>query len=80
MIKEQFTNLSIQQVLIPPRMTNLLQPADVSWFAAIKSCFHQKWNSWYLNEEKTYTKAGNPRSPGYAKCIIGFQKFGVILI
>ncbi|RNA17277.1 pogo transposable element with KRAB domain-like [Brachionus plicatilis] len=59
----------INQVFIPPRFTNLLQPADVCWFATLKRAYHKKWNDWFLNDEKTYTKNGNARSPGYVKCI-----------
>jgi len=29
--------------------------------------YFRKWNNWLLNEPKTYTKAGNMRSPGYAR-------------
>ncbi|CAF1027868.1 unnamed protein product [Brachionus calyciflorus] len=59
----------INQVFIPPRLTNLLQPADVCWFTQLKRAYHKKWNNWFLFEDKTFTKNGNARSPGYAKCI-----------
>ena len=50
-------------------MTNILQPADVCWFRSIKAQFNTKWNEWIINEDKTYTAHGNPRSPGYAEAI-----------
>ena len=50
-------------------MSNLLQPADVGWFAKIKRSLHNKWNEWYLSENYTYTKFNNMLSPGYALCI-----------
>jgi hypothetical protein len=31
-VKEKLDQLSIKKISVPPRMTNLLQPADVSWF------------------------------------------------
>jgi hypothetical protein len=60
---------NIKPLFVPPRMTNLLQPADVCWFAVLKKNYHEKWNSWFIHDDKTYTKHGNPKSPGYAKCI-----------
>ena len=50
-------------------MTNLLQPADVSWFKPLKSHYHRLWNEWFLEGKHTYTRSDNARSPGYAKAI-----------
>ncbi|CAF0834120.1 unnamed protein product [Brachionus calyciflorus] len=33
-------------------MTNLLQPADVCWFASIKKEYHNKWNKWFLQDDE----------------------------
>ena len=30
-------------IIIPPRMTNLLQPADVCGFSEFKKAYHVKW-------------------------------------
>jgi hypothetical protein len=60
---------NIKHMLIPPRLTGLLQPADVCWFSGLKKHYHRLWANWFLNEEKTYTRFDNVRSPGYAKCI-----------
>jgi hypothetical protein len=49
-------------------MTNLLQPADVCWFASIKREYKRVWSSWYMNEDKSLTRTGNTKSPGYVKC------------
>ena len=35
----------------------------------LKSSYFRKWNHWIIHEPKTYTPAGNIRSPGYAKVI-----------
>jgi len=59
---------SIYLLTIPPRMTNLLQPADVSWFASLKRSYRQLWNNWYVYDERTFTRNNNARSPGYVKC------------
>jgi hypothetical protein len=73
-VQEAFAAHDILQTFIPPRMTNLLQPADVSWFGSLKKKYHEMWNDWFINQEKTYTKYGNPKSPGYEKCINWISK------
>ena len=60
-VANKFSELNLKKCIIPPRMTNLVQPADVSWFAKIKKELHGKWNHWYLFEDKTYTRFGNMR-------------------
>jgi len=54
---------------VPKRLTNLLQPADVMWFASIKMHYGEKWNDWFIYDEKKLTSHGNMVSPGYAKTI-----------
>lgn len=61
--------LHIGKYIIPPRMTNLLQPADVSWFKSIKNSYRQGCSSWFMYENRTYTVHGNAKSPGYEWCI-----------
>ena len=56
-------------IFVPKRLTNLLQPADVMWFALIKMFFGEKWNDWFIFDEKRLTVHGNMVSPGYAKVI-----------
>ncbi|CAF0945799.1 unnamed protein product [Brachionus calyciflorus] len=68
-VNKEFVDLGIEPLFVPPRMTNLLQPADVCWFAVIKKMYHQRWNEWFINEPRTFTRFGNAKSPGYAKCI-----------
>ena len=38
---------NITRTMIPPSMTNLLQPADVCWLAGIKRAYQVKWNDWF---------------------------------
>ncbi len=38
-VEAKFTELKLNKEIIPPRFTNLLQPADVGWFASIKRKF-----------------------------------------
>ena len=68
-VSVKFDELEINSYIIPPRMTNLIQPADVGWFAKIKATYHKKWNHWFLFGDKTFTKHNNMRSPGYVKSI-----------
>ena len=68
-VQQKMKELMITHVHIPPRMTNLLQPADVCWFRPLKSHYHRLWNEWFTNGAHTYTRNDNARSPGYVKCI-----------
>lgn len=68
-VKEHLELKNIEAIYVPPRLTNLLQPADVAWFGAIKNVYHQSWSNWFLYDDKLKTPAGNLRSPGYAKVI-----------
>ncbi|CAF0758703.1 unnamed protein product [Brachionus calyciflorus] len=65
----KFDAIGFTSVIIPPRLTNLLQPADVCWFSKIKNLFCAKWNEWSINVEKNLTVYGNTKSPGYAQAI-----------
>ncbi len=51
----------IKLFIIPPRMTNLLQPADVCWFAPLKKALKRQWDNWYINDTHTYTASNNMR-------------------
>ena len=50
-------------------MTNLLQPADVVWFSVIKQVYGDKWNDWFIFDEKRLTVHGYMVSPGYTQVI-----------
>lgn len=54
---------------IPKRMTQLLQPGDVSWMRFIKAEYLKLWQDWFLNSDKSFTRYGNMRSPGYVTVI-----------
>jgi len=68
-VKDYMKSQNINTIYVPKRMTNLLQPADLSWMKQLKLSYHQKWNDWMLNGDKTFTRAGNMRSPGYGLVI-----------
>ena len=71
--KVQFTNdlktRGEELHMIPPRLTNILQPADVSWMKVLKQQYKDLWNDWMLNAPKTFTASNNLRSPGFALVI-----------
>ena len=46
----------IHVLYIPGRMTGLLKPADVGWFATVKKAYKRKWNDWLMNEERLAEK------------------------
>ena len=50
---------------LPKRMTGISQLADTHWFAIIKRAYRALWNQWYGADLRTYTPAGNMRSPSY---------------
>lgn len=58
---------------IPPGMTSILQPADVSWMRFIKSEYSKLWTDWYLSSEKAFTANGNMKSPGYKNVNLNFN-------
>ena len=61
---------NVEIKFIPPRLTNLLQPAVVCWFRSIKAQFSERWCEWYINSANhTYTAFNNLRSPPYATVI-----------
>lgn len=62
-------DLNIKYSFIPPRLTGLLQPADVSWLKSFKKLYVEKWTDWFLNDPKSLTRNGNIKSPGYHKAI-----------
>ena len=47
LVNDKLTEMNIARAIIPPLMTNLVQPADVAWFSSIKIAYHQKWNHWF---------------------------------
>ena len=68
-VKDVLAQHNIRTVYVPKRFTNLLQPADVSWMRPLKKAYYERWQNWLINEEKSFTVAGNMNSPGYARVI-----------
>ena len=64
-VKTKLDEFKIDLEMIPPRMTGLVQPADVGWFRSIKAHYIRKWSNWYSTKDHAFTKAGNLKSPGY---------------
>jgi hypothetical protein len=60
-VREFCSQNLIKLAIIPPRMTNLIQPADVCWFAPFKKELKKKWNHWYVYEQHTFTINENMR-------------------
>ena len=69
-VRDELNHHNIDTIVVPPRMTNLLQPLDGSIMKSFKSKYHHaKWTDWYLNSDKSFTRNGNMRSPPYATII-----------
>lgn len=63
-LEDAAKNVRVDLLFVPPSLTNLLQPADVSWMRPFKQRFHQKWTDWFIHEERELMRSNNPRSPG----------------
>lgn len=57
-VKDLASTVGCSLIFIPPRMTGILQPPDVSWFAPIRKQYRKKWQNWFINDPKTFTNAG----------------------
>ena len=68
-VKENLDKSKVTPIMVPPRMTGLLQPADVCWFRSFKLAFRREYMDWFVNEPKTFTKFENMRSPSYVSVI-----------
>jgi len=68
-VQDVLVNCRTLSIEIPPKLTGLLQPADVCWFRTFKLLFRRKYMDWFVNEPKSFTNFGNLRSPGYASVI-----------
>jgi len=69
MVRNCFKDNNIKTILVPKRMTALLQPADVCWMRSLKLKFKERWQNWLMHEPKSLTAYGNWRSQGYALAI-----------
>ena len=67
--KAAFSSASIKVKWVGKRLTYLTQPADQSWMSPFKGRYFKKWNNWLIHAPKSYTAAGNVKSPGYAKVV-----------
>ncbi len=56
--KDLASSVDCSLIFIPPRMTGLLQPPDVAWFAPIRKQYRKKWQHWFINDPKTFTNSG----------------------
>ena len=46
LLTDSMIDYGITHRLIPSRMTNLVQPADVCWFKTIKAQYQRRWTNW----------------------------------
>ncbi len=69
-VDEAFASAGIGKKMIPLRFTNLLQPADVCWFASVKKKLHEKWTDWYINDESDIWQSSDSQiiSKSFDRC------------
>ena len=73
-VREHLKANKIDLLVIPPLLTNLLQPADVVYFSILKKEYYSKWNESFLYAPKSKTNQGNIYSPGYVQVIDWLSK------
>ncbi len=69
LVNDTAKDAKIRLKTIPHRMTSILQPADVCWFASVRKQIQAKWTNWYIEDNHSFTKAGNMKSSGYVQLI-----------
>lgn len=57
-VKELCKTANLSLLYIPPRMTNILLPADVCWFKTVRHEYRKRWQRWFINDIKTFTRHG----------------------
>ena len=62
-------NNNIEAIIVPPRFTNLIQPADVIWFSLLKGAYHELWQKRFITNEHSYKLRNKMCSPGYTNII-----------
>jgi len=70
---------NFEPVFIPPRTTSFLQPLDVLINSIFKAKMKKRWEEWFLNGEKIYTKGGYRQKPTWEK-IFSFVSESIIEI
>jgi hypothetical protein len=72
--KKKLRQLNIHTAVIPGGCTKFIQAPDVSWNAPFKAKIRQYYDEWIATGDRMeYTAAGNPRPPGMAAYLSGFQ-------
>ena len=51
--KRALQNRGIHIHYVPPRLANILQPADVAWMKSLKKSYRDLWDNWMMNAPKT---------------------------
>jgi len=68
-VKTHLAALGTDACLIPGGSTSNLQPADVSWNTPFKEAYRELYNKWLSSGEKSFTPAGNVRTPDKMLCL-----------
>ena len=58
-------NCAAKVLVIPPKMTSILQPFDVSLNSSFKAALRRGWLDWLINGPKEMTTKGYRRRPSY---------------
>lgn len=66
-VAKQTNNIDLS--IIPGGLASKIQPADVNWNKPLRVVYKAKYNQWMVDGEKSYTAAGNVRTPNKLLCL-----------
>ena len=65
-VRQELVKYRTNVIAIPPGMTSLLQPCDVSLNKSFKAKMRMHWKDWFMNGVNDQTPAGNRRKASYS--------------
>ena len=68
-VSEVLTSLNVKNAILPGGTTRVIQTADVCWNSPFKAALRDDWVEWMRSGEKSFTKAGNMRSPSKTQLV-----------
>ena len=64
-LKQALPQTNTDIAVIPSRLTSVLQPLNVCLNKPLKDCMRERWMTWIVEGEKSFTLAGNVKAPSW---------------